>query len=233
MGNLEIAQALVFEPRKAFAELAERPKYWFPLLLLIISLTAVSVWYLSVVDLAWMMDQQLRSSPRTQQLSEEQIAQVVSLTSERRGLQIVITGIFTPIAIGIVMLLLALLSLLAAKVTNVQYGYRHWFSLTAWTSLPTVLAQIASALVLLSASTAQISQADLQPLSLNSLLFHREAGTPGYAALTYINVMYFWSTALTVLAVKQWSRRSWLFSFLFSTWLLLLIGGIWAAVALT
>ncbi|MEJ0098868.1 MAG: hypothetical protein WDO12_03660 [Pseudomonadota bacterium] len=37
MSNWEILQALVFEPRKAFAEIAERPKFWFPLLVLVIA----------------------------------------------------------------------------------------------------------------------------------------------------------------------------------------------------
>ncbi len=234
MSNLGIAQALVFEPRKAFAALAERPTYWFPLLLLIVVTTVVSVWYLAVVDLGWMMDQRLRSnSALVERLGEQQVSEMVNNASQTRILQMVAAGIITPIILGIGMLLSALLSLLAAKVTNVQYDYRHWFSLACWTSLPTVLAQIASALVLATASTAQISQADLQPLSLNALIFHREPGTSGYTVLSYLNVLYLWSLALMVLAVKQWSRRSWLFSFLFSTWLLLLIGGIWAAFALT
>ena len=32
MNNLELASALVFEPRKAFAQIDARPRFWFPLL---------------------------------------------------------------------------------------------------------------------------------------------------------------------------------------------------------
>jgi hypothetical protein len=37
---------------------------------------------------------------------------------------------------------------------------------------------------------------------------------------------------LSVFAVKLWSRRSWLFSFLFAMWPGLLVCAIWAAFAL-
>ncbi len=47
MSNWEILQALVFEPRKAFAEIAERPKFWFPLLVLIIATVGTTLWYTS------------------------------------------------------------------------------------------------------------------------------------------------------------------------------------------
>jgi hypothetical protein len=233
MTNLGIAQALAFEPRKAFVEIGERPRYWFPLLVLVIATTGISMWYLSVVDLSWMMDQQLRSNASiTSRLNDQQITELVKAAADRRVLQIVVTGIFTPIVLGLAFMFAALLSLLTAKVTNVQYGYRHWFSLACWASLPTVLASIASALVLATASSAQISQADLQPLSFNSLIFHRESGTPGYAVLSYVHVLYLWSMFLSVFAVKVWSRRSWLFSFLFAMWPTLLVGAIWAAFAL-
>lgn len=232
MSNWQILQALVFEPRKAFTELAERPRYWFPLLLLAITSTVISAWYLSVVDFSWMMDQQLRSGMFGSRLTEEQIQAAVSAASGRRGVQVVSTAIFTPIVIAIAMLLVALLSVLTAKLTNVKYGYRHWFALACWTYLPTILAQVASAVVLLTTSTAQISQGDLQPLSLNSLFFHKAANESGYMMLTYVTVVHLWTIALSVFAVKVWSSRSWLFSFFFACWPSLLIFGIWALVAL-
>jgi hypothetical protein len=232
VSNWEILQALVFEPRKAFTALAEKPRYWFPLLLLAISATVIAVWYLNVVDFAWMMDQQLRAGMFGAQMTEEQIQAAVRASTDRRGLQVAITGIFSPLGITIAMLIVALLMLMTAKLTNVKYGFRHWFALACWCNVPTVLASVASAIVLFTASTGQISQGDLQPLSLNALFFHKAAGETGYTLLTYVTVLHFWSLALTVLAVKQWSNRSWLFSFFFASWVSWLVLGIWALVVL-
>src|SRR5690348_3886425 len=138
MSNWAILQAIFFEPRKAFAELAERPRFWFPLLLLCLVTTAVSLWYLSIVDLAWMTEQQLRSNPLAKSLTEEQIIQSARASADRPVLQMVITGIFTPIALGIGLMVSALLQLLAAKVTSLKIGYRRWFALTCWCVMPTV-----------------------------------------------------------------------------------------------
>jgi hypothetical protein len=230
MGNWAILQAIFFEPRKAFAELGERPRYWFPLLLLVIVTTAVSMWYLGIVDLRWMTEQQLRTNPLARSLTEEQIIQTASAASGRRGLQMIITGIATPFIYALILMFSGLLSLLAAKITNVKLGYRHWFTLACWTTMPTLLAQVAAAVMLAAATSAQIGQDDLQVLSLNSLVFHRKPADPGYTLLTYANLTYFWSIALSVVGVKQWSGRSWLFSFLFSTWLLLLVAVVWTAI---
>lgn len=231
MSNWQILQALVFEPRKAFTDLAERPRFWFPLLLLALVSTVVAVWYLAAVDFPWMIDQQLRSGMFGSRLTEEQLATAVQAASGRRNVQITLTGIFAPLGVALPMLIVALLSLMTAKLTNVKYGYRHWVTLAAWTSMPTVLAQLSSAIVLLTASNAQISQGDLQPLSLNSLFFHKKPSEAGYLGLTYINLMYLWGAALSVIGVKTWSNRSWVFSFFFATWPSLLALVIWALVA--
>jgi hypothetical protein len=228
MSNLAILQAIFFEPRKAFAELAERPRYWFPLLLLVVVTTAVSMWYLGIVDLRWMTEQQLRTNPLARSLTEEQIIQAASNASGRRGLQMIITGIATPFIYALALMFAGLLSLLAAKVTNVKFGYRHWFALACWTSMPTLLAQVAAAIALAAATSAQISQNDLQVLSLNSLVFHRQPKDPGYMLLSYANITYIWTLALTIVAVKQWSGRSWLYSVLFSTWVIILAAALWA-----
>jgi hypothetical protein len=180
------------------------------------------------VDLAWMTEQQLRSNPLAKSLTEEQIIQSARASADRPVLQMVITGIFTPIALGIGLMVSALLQLLAAKVTRLKIGYRRWFALTCWCVMPTVLAQIASAVALFAATSTQISQTDLQVLSLNSLVFHRQPKDPGYMLLSYANITYIWTLALTIVAVKQWSGRSWLYSVLFSTWVIILAAALWA-----
>jgi hypothetical protein len=231
MNNWQIAQALVFEPRRAFAELGERPRFWFPLLVLALTTTAISLWYIGVVDMEWLVDRQLHANERARQLGEERIAEMARMAADRRGLQAVLTGIFTPLAIGFAMLVSGVLYLLTSKVTNVQRGFRHWFALACWSSLPTALAAIASGFELLTAGSRQIDQGELQVLSLNALFFHRAPGEPGYTLLTYVSVLHFWAVYLAALAVKLWSGRSWLFSLLFTSWPMLLVFGIWGLLA--
>jgi uncharacterized membrane protein YhdT len=225
MNNFEMLQALVFEPRKAFVALGERPRFLFPLVALIIGSAGLVLWYYSVVDLAWLTDRQLRGNAMAAQLSEAQIEAQVERAAERGRTTAVITTVITALGLVIGYLIYAVYYLLAGKVTNVQRSFKHWFSLACWTSMPSLLAVIPAAIVLFTATTAQIDQADLRVLSLNALFFHREAGEPGYTVLSSIGLPEMLSVYLSILGVKVWSNRSWLFSAIFTLLPLVLILG--------
>jgi hypothetical protein len=232
MNNLAIAQALVFEQRTAFAELDARPRYWWPLLVLGIASGALAFWYTSVVDLEWLVHQQMSSSSFGANMTEDEIARMARTAADQQGFRAVLAGCANALGVGVGMLISALYFLLAGKVTGVERSFRHWFSLSCWVSLPTALGVIAAAFVLLSASSAQIPQQALQPLSLNELFFHREPGQTGSVMLSYISVLNFVTLYLGTVAVRLWSGRTWLFSFLFNALPWIVAFGIWALFAL-
>jgi len=226
MNNLALASALVFEPRKAFDEIAQRPRFWFPLVLVAICTAGLTMWYYAVVDIQWFMDQQLRSGPLAGRLTAEQIEQAISRSS--RGALMAQTAIAVPIFLVLFRLIEAAYYLLVGKITNVQRSFRHWFALACWTGLPGVLAIVPAALALMGVSNAQLPQEQLQPLSLNALIFHREVGEKGYTLLTYVSLLTLAGVFLAALGVKHWSGRSWLFSTLFAALPLLLLVGFFA-----
>lgn len=232
MNNLAILQALVFEPRKAFAELDQRPRFWWPLLVVAISSALLSVWYVSVVDLAWLTDIQLRNSAFGQNMTDAEIARAAQGAGTQRGAQMAIGGLGTLFGIVIMLLISALYYLLAAKITGVERGFRHWLALAAWSTMPTVLAVIAAAVVLLTASSNQIGQEALQPLSVNALLLQREPGEPGYALFSNMNLLQFVALYLAAVGVREWSGRSWTYAIVFSALPFVLVYGVWAFFAL-
>ena len=50
----------------AFAELRERPRFWFPLLLLVATTAALNYWYFSMVDIEWFKDAMFGNNPDMQ-----------------------------------------------------------------------------------------------------------------------------------------------------------------------
>lgn len=228
MSNWEILQALVFEPRKAFAELGERPKFWFPLLALIITSALVAIWYSAVVDLAWAADRELRNNPFASALTEEQITQQVQGAEGQRGLRVAITAIASVVGLPLIMMIGALYYLLVGKIFGFERGFRQWYSFSCWTTLPTALTAIPAVMVLLTTKTTQFSQESLQALSLNALIFHRAIGEPGYSWLSNFNLLQLVTLYLSILGVKVWSGRSWLFATLFVGIPWVVIWGIWA-----
>lgn len=228
MTNLGIAQALAFEPRKAFAEIAERPRYWFPLLVLLVATLGTSLWYLSIVDMGWLIDQQLHQSALASNLTEDQIAQQVQAAQGRRGLQMGISGVAILFLVPVIMLIFALYNFLVGKMVGFERSFRHWFSFVTWTALPGALAVIPAAILLSTTESTQIPQQALKTLSLNALFFHRAAGEPGFSVLSNFDLFALASLVLSLVGVKVWSGRSWLFAGLFVGIPWVLIYGPWA-----
>ncbi len=63
---------------------------------------------------------------------------------------------------------------------------------------------------------------------MNALFFHRAVGESGFSLFNALNLVQFVTLYLSVLGVKVWSGRSWLFSILFIGIPWVLIYGIWA-----
>jgi hypothetical protein len=128
-------------------------------------------------------------------------------------------------------LLQALYLLLAARVTKVPLGFKHWLALSCWTSPPLLLTTVVSAIFLIMSDTAQVSPSVLQPLSINELVLHRPSGSPGYSLLESLNIPGMLSWVLMIIGVHVWSRRSWAFSTIFILLPVVVAYGIWSMFA--
>lgn len=230
MNNFELAIALVLEPRRAISEIEARPRFLFALLAMIVVSAGALFWYYSIVDVDWLIDKTLRSGARGRALTEEQMAQASRFMTRN----VMMWGsLVSVVLISVVIRLLeATWYLLAGKVTNVQRSFKQWFALACWTSLPQILAVLPAIPLLLTAKSPQIEASALSPLSLNELIFHRGMGEPGYNLFTNINLLHIFTVFLVVFAIKLWSGRSWLFAAVYTLLPCVLIGGVWALVAL-
>jgi hypothetical protein len=231
VSNWEILQGLVFEPRKAFAELGERPRFWFPLLLLVIAMGGIQAWYSNVVDLAWATDQQLRNNSFVRSsLTEEQITAAVQQAAARghSPARAILNFIGVGIIVPLFMLLVALFYWVVGKVAGFDRSYRHWYAFCFWVSVPTAIGAIPQAVALATAETTQFTTESLKVLSLNALVFHRAPGEPGYSFLANFDLFAIASLYLSLVAVKVWSGRSWLFTGLFVGIPWGLLYGLWA-----
>lgn len=210
MGNLDLVSLLATQPRKAFDALAERPRFWFPLLLAVVLGLVTTVWYFRVVDLQWLLDETLRSNPRTAAMTEEQRATVMQRTTPAVLMWSSIIGVL--LLVPLLHVIQSAYFLLAGKVTNVQRSFGQWFALSNWSALPTLLATIPTLIVLAMTTNGQIDSSAIQPLSLNELFFHRQMGESGYQLLVTVSVLQPLAWLLSAIGVQQWSKRSWLFS---------------------
>lgn len=229
MNNLALTAALATAPSTAFAELRERPRFWFPLLLLVATTVGLLYWYYSVVDIEWFKDAIYSNNPQIQALPDAERARAMGMVG--RGMLLWGSVIGTIIGLPCVFLITALYFLLAAKVTKLPLGFKHWFALTCWTSMPLLLGTVVGAIFMLMSDTTQISPNTLQPLSLNELLFHLPLGSPGQTMLSSLSIPALLGAILSIIGVHTWSQRSWIFSAIVALIPVALFYGIWAIFA--
>jgi hypothetical protein len=231
MNNLQLATALVLDPKGAMREIEARPRFLFPLLITMLVTVGVTFWYFKIVDFDWFIDATIRSSPRSKNLTEDQMAAASKLMT--RGVLTWTSLIAVPFVIVIFRLLEALWYFLAGKVTKVQRSYKQWFALANWTSLPGLLGVLPAIPLLLTSKSVQMDAATaISPLSLNGLFFHRGMGESGYQLFTNINLIQVFTVFLVVLGIKMWSGRSWLFALVYALLPVAVIGGVWTILAL-
>jgi hypothetical protein len=226
MSRLELATALVTSPSKAFLALKDRPSFWFPLLAVGLSTAAVLFWYYSIVDFEWLKDRLLSSNPRTRNMSEEQLAQSSKFMSA--GFLMWSSVISILIVVPVIRLLEAMYLTLAGNVVNVRLKFKQWFALSCWTALPHLIGVLAMATYMLTADSNQIGNDELLVLSLNELFFNKEMSDAGFGFLSSLTLLHPWVWWLTVVGVRVWSERSWLFSSVFALTPIALVYGGWA-----
>ena len=231
MNNLALSAALATAPSSAFEELRARPRFWFPLLVLVASTAGVMFWYYSIVDVEWFKDAMFGNNPDVQKLPEEQRAAMMGMYTRNTLLWGSMIGIL--FAMPVVFLLSALYLLLAAKLTKLPQDlrFKHWFAFACWTALPTLLSNVVAAIMLAMSGTPQVGPSALAPLSLNSLVFQVPMGGAGYSLLESLTIPNFLSWALMIVGVHVWARRSWAFSVSFILVPAVVIYGAWAFFA--
>ncbi|MES2606266.1 MAG: YIP1 family protein, partial [Pseudomonadota bacterium] len=137
--------------------------------------------------------------------------------------QAIISSVAVAIGIPAIMALYAGYLLLVNKMSARQFSFKHWFSLTAWTGIPSVLAALVSLIVLLTDSNGQVSQQELQPLSVTGLLNIDTSSQ----SLQQLSVFSIWALVLVAFGYSNWTGKSIATSFAI-TWApyLLIYGGI-------
>ena len=135
MNNLALTAALATSPSSAFAELRERPRFWFPLLLLVLTTAGLMYWYYSVVDIEWLKDLMFSNNPDLQALPGDKRAEAMAMLGRGTMLWGSVAGAI--FVMPIVFLLSAAYFLMAAKVTKLPLGFKHWFAFSCWTAFLT------------------------------------------------------------------------------------------------
>ena len=187
-------------------------------------------WYYSIVDIEWLKDHMFSGNARMEALPPEAKAKMMSTMTGKTFMWSSVISI--AIGLPLIFTLLTGYYLLAGKITNVQQGFKQWFSLVAWSGIPALIGVLAGAVILATHGTnAQLGPSELQIFSLNELFFQRTPPQPGSQLLSSLSLIGVWGWGLSVIGVKTWSNRSWVFSGIFVLLPIGVVYGVWALFA--
>jgi hypothetical protein len=219
---------IVAAPGKALDNIKPHTAWlWWPLLISMVLAAGMMAYYFSWVDFQWLVEETIRQQPAERRA--EVADGIRSFMSPGRS------TMTTIIAIAVVTLLIYAIQTtylhLANKLTagaNISWG--QWFSFSAWTAFVGVFATLAALVTILMADTNQLSQMDMQPLSMNALLIHAQPGEPWFTWGSSLHLTNFWMLALMSIGFARWTGSSMVKSSVIAVLPWALIFGIWAAL---
>jgi hypothetical protein len=195
---------IITAPSAAFARIKERPTFWLPLLLILVTTVSVQLGYLMINDPGFVKDTMIEQATNSDMTQEQRDAIAANLENLGINTLIVIAAVQVVIIIPLILALNAWYLSFMSKFSFSQLSWKHWFSLLCWTGIPGLFAVLASWVVLLTDSNGQVDPLALQPLSVVGLLGLETSN----ATLQQINLATLWGMVLVVLGYQQWTQKS-------------------------
>lgn len=191
--------AMFYEPTRTFQDLEARPRSWFPLLIMIASMAVLMGWYFSVVDFAWLSDQMIAALDTAEE--REQAAKFMS-----KSVMQWTTVAGALVAYPVVFAIMGVYIMLVSKSLSQGLSFGKSFALAVWSSVPMILLLPLGALQIILTPSGQLGFSELNPLSLNQLLFHFDTAHPMAGLMDNLNLTTFWSIVLSVIGFEVWAR---------------------------
>jgi hypothetical protein len=113
-----------------------------------------------------------------------------------------------------------------------NYGYGAWYGFGIWTMMPMIISSLGLLILVLTASTDQISQSLFNYASINQLLIGLEIGHPFYTLLESLNIFSIWGIFIAAIGLKCWTNFTFNKALLFAALPSIVIYGIWTVIAL-
>lgn len=232
IGPLGRVFGMITSPKRTFEDIARKPSWLFPsVLLVVMSFIAVAV-LVQRVDWREFMTQQIEKNPRSAQMSEEQKHQQIEGGAKYAPIFVYVFGVLGPITILLLAALLAWGSY--SLLAGVNAGFPTSFSVIAHAFMTGLVSTPVFVLVLLLKPREAIDVENPVATNLAALL-PEDTAKWLYALCKHIDVFMIWSLVLVAIGFaavnpkKLKGMKSYRVVFLvWATLVVLHVGAVWA-----
>ena len=235
MKSSNVMTALVdifISPSKAFNGLKEAKGWSFVAFILLAGILAASMFaFYNKADPQFLIDQQVAAASVDATIAEQKmIRQSMEQTIDMQVWFAIFGGI---IGLAVINALMAGYYLFVSKQDpEANYGYGAWYGFGVWTMMPMIISSLGLLILVLTASTDQISQTLFNYASINQLLIGLEIGHPFYTLLESLNIFSIWGIFIAAIGLKSCTNFTFNKALLFAALPSIVIYGIWTVIAL-
>jgi hypothetical protein len=212
-------------PRRAFLELADTPRFAVPFFLLLLGRVVQVHWYFSAVDIDWLKQQLVPAITRPD--SQQRAHHLAMITRNTLDVSsclsaVVISGL---VVLGCTLYLYVMGKILQSE--DSQHSFGQWFAFSSWSNLPQILGLIPQyiAMGLLDLTHEDVNS--LNPLSLNTL-FELGPADPAYRLLSNLTLLTFAQLVFAAVGLQVWYKKSFSVSLAVAAAPALVLYGAWA-----
>jgi hypothetical protein len=205
MSEIGRLTGIFWDPRPVFENLAAKPRFLVPLILL----TVLSILYLAtfarIVGFEDLTRRQLESNPRTAQLPAEQRERAIE-----QAAKFTVPMAYAGGALGITVVSLVIAGVLLGCMNlfgGARLRYPQAFSLTCYSYLPSGIAQILALVVLLLKDPADFDLQNPIPLNVGAFLDRASVGGFAHSLASSLDLFSIWVILLMALGFSTAARR--------------------------
>ncbi|MFB3778436.1 MAG: YIP1 family protein [Bryobacteraceae bacterium] len=196
---------IFWEPRPVFQDLAARPRFWVPLILMTLLSVVLVAAFSRIVGFEAMARRQIDASPRTAEMPAEQRERAIQM-----GMRFAVPSAYGGAAIGFTVMALVVAGVLLGSVNlfgGVKLRYPQAFSITCYSFLPSGLGTILALVVLLLKDPADFDLQNPLPLNLGAFLDRSAVGGFLHSLAGSIDLFSFWVILLLALGFSTAARK--------------------------
>ncbi|MGX5173441.1 YIP1 family protein [Aliikangiella sp. IMCC44653] len=205
--SISILNNILLSPQKAFADLTVNYPVLLPMGLVLVLNALLVVTLFTNIDYQWYTDHMVQL--QAGELSKaEQTATRQAFEMMSPGVMAGIGAVSSALFMGVIFCLLALYFVIVSNVTNDGFQFKQWLSFVSWTSIPSLIAVLASFMVIFTSSNGQIAPESLNPLSFNELFFGLNAISGVGNILATSDITMLWSIGLMIIGYSAWTKKT-------------------------
>ena len=196
------------DPKAAFTDIAERPRPWVALALLIVFSAAYMAAFSHRVGWTQFMEQQAERSPQAQNMSADQRAKAGEIYAKMGGVMDKIMPALPVVMIPLFTLLVAaVLALIFRTMMAADVTLKQLYGITAYAWLPDLLMSAAAIAVLFLKEPEDFNFENPVAFNVGAFLDPQTTSKAVMSLATSIDLFSFWKMALIALGISLAARR--------------------------